>query len=90
MDWLLVLLLPISGAVSLAGLLGVLAALIRWQAARRYRLHVNRRLYRYVRRRKARHWTCRKCGLRGHGPAPMGPVCQDCWLALDEYMSEVA
>ena len=83
--------LSILSAIStVCGLLSLLWLMVSYVKRRRYRFHVQRRMYRYVRRRKAKRWTCRKCGYHGTGPAPMGPVCQGCWHALDEYLQEVA
>lgn len=76
---------PVSGAITLAGIIGMLAVLIRWQARRkRERREINQRLEQQLKR----SWTCWRCGWPSPGdrPRPLC-LCSDC---LDMYLHEVA
>lgn len=89
---------PVSGAVTFAGFIGVVSMLVRWRARWRFEQQVQQR---YAEQVQPLHssladepqpvkWTCRRCKHRHFGLRPMGPVCRDCWHALDAYLQEVA
>lgn len=86
-DWLSLIVAPVSGAVSLAGLLGMLSVILRWQARRRY----ERRVYaRFVQvQHDLKSWQCWRCKHYFESQARPRPLCL-CNGCLVEYLEKVA
>ena len=73
---------PVSGAVTLAGIIGMLAAVLKWRARMRFERQVHDRLP------ARRSWVCKRCeepGERGYGD-----VCLSCWRECQQHLHEVA
>ena len=86
------LLVPFGWELTILGVLLMLSALIhRWQRLRRERREIAQRLASALMQEPQRvKWTCRRCKMCHYGLLPMGPVCRECWQALDAYLQEVA
>ena len=88
MDWLSIICWAFLG---FCGGIILVAVLTTFSERRKYRRQVSERLESVLMQEPQRvKWTCRRCNSRHYGLLPMGPVCRDCWLALDAYLSEVA
>ena len=91
-DMLTYIVPPASTVIVLASILYYMSRLVlRWQRLRSDRKANRQRLATALMQEPQRvKWTCRRCKVRHYGLLPMGPVCRDCWQALDAYLQEVA
>lgn len=88
-DMLSYLVPPASTVIVLASILYYMSRLVlRWQARSGWKRDVARRFNRHVKRRG--YWMCIACKHKHFGTVPHGPVCMNCWHALDAYLQEVA
>lgn len=86
-------LLLVTGGIMLGGgLVGMVRNLVQLVRVLRFRREMHARLESALMQEPQRvRYTCRACKKRREALfLPKGPICRDCWQALDAYLSEVA